>query len=662
MSSFSFSSSRPQSADVNNLTTEDVHAQLRALHCDELVSISPPTVLGTFYSWVTGYLKFWWMIWGHVIALGLDTDTETFEWTLIFAIMTTVLLVPMLIFCMAFSLPAVQTAAFKLYAYAVTTPMYESWWNGDKRALAASRAALSKSVEARGSKFGAGNNNRNFDLDIARLLLQFSGLVYEHDPAAVRRALAIVKANTPLDIFGTLRGRGRVGLDKFIGQAPAQLARAALTGEEVVADILGVDSHGRVAATLSSTLLPPPSVPAQGVPASGDNVIRAHLAESGIEYEPVSELNGVGSAFAALFWHPQEPWIVVAFKGTSPTEFDEWVTDLTFTREDIGMHIPGFGKVHSGFKARMFPDEARAPRSLREHMKRHVEQIRDWWKPPTEAERKQRDLPVRTPYDTIRESIQIVADHLTKNTGIHSINVYFTGHSLGCATASLAYSRAVAKQNTDYKSNVRIRDAYLFAAPVIGDVKTRDAFNRIMGMGLPRSMWRVTNGPDAVAAMLPEMGDRVPLTVDPENPLAFAHLGLEIKMAPTGRKGQGTAHVEAVVAPHRPTWEPVRIVQATHYGPGEEEGGRGQTTNDFDSGVFSDTASERSATVRLVSRTRWNLASVKKVPLIGHVLWLGVSHIISCYWVSGRSGLSIVPQMDAGDGIGIIRGWGRETG
>jgi hypothetical protein len=50
--------------------TEDVHAKLRALHCDELVQISPPTVLGTFYSWVKSYVRFLWMIWGHVITLG----------------------------------------------------------------------------------------------------------------------------------------------------------------------------------------------------------------------------------------------------------------------------------------------------------------------------------------------------------------------------------------------------------------------------------------------------------------------------------------------------------------------------------------------------------------------------------------------------------------
>ncbi|CAE6418675.1 unnamed protein product [Rhizoctonia solani] len=624
-------------------STEEVHEKLRSLHCDELVQISPPTILGTFYSWVKGYVRFLWMIWGHVITLGYEC-TDSFEWTLVFAIMTTVLLVPMLFFCMIFSLPVIQPFAFRLYAYAVTTPMYESWWSGDKRALAASRAALSMSVQSRNSRFGPGNNNRHFDLDIARILLQFSGLVYEHDSSAIRKALAIVKDATPFDIFGPLRGRGRVGLDKFIGTDPAALARAALTGEKLSQrptflrkDDPLVESplatryiNARLEPQVDSTK--PAShgnTNAHIEPGPGDSTIRAHLQSSGIEYEPVSELNGVGSAFAALFWHPSEPWVVVAFKGTSPTEFDEWVTDLTFTREDIGHWIPGFGKVHSGFKDRMFPDEARIPHSLRDHFKRHARQLRDWW--AGEKSTKQQ-LPVRTPYDTIREGIQIVADHLTRNTGIHSINVYFTGHSLGCATASLAYARAVAKQNIDFKSNVRIRDAYMFAAPIIGDVKTRDAFNVMMGSGLPRSMWRVSNGPDAVAGLLPEMGDRVPLRVHHESPLAFAHLGLEIKMIPSGADGRGRARVDAVVAPHRPTHEPVYIVQREHFGPEEEEHGR--TTNDRDSGVFSDNTSEQSydGRVRIADSGTFKLAIVKQIPLAGTVLWWGVSHII-CEWI-----------------------------
>ena len=60
-----------------------------------------------------------------------------------------------------------------------------------------------------------------------------------------------------------------------------------------------------------------------------------------IEYEPISELSSISSAFSALFWDVNSNWIVVAFKGTysesdlswleegliacagtSPTEFD----------------------------------------------------------------------------------------------------------------------------------------------------------------------------------------------------------------------------------------------------------------------------------------------------------------------------------------------------
>lgn len=102
-------------------------------------------------------------------------------------------------------------------------------------------------------------------------------------------------------------------------------------------------------------------------------------------------------------------------------------------------------------------------------------------------------------------------------------------------------------------------------------------------------------------------------------------------MSPTGHKGRGVAEVQAVVAPHRPTSEPVRIIQAESYGPEEETHDR--PTNDRDSGVFSfsETASELSTVhrIRLADSGRWKLAAVKKMPFgLGKVLWLGVSHVI----------------------------------
>jgi hypothetical protein len=124
----------------------------------------------------------------------------------------------------------------------------------------------------------------------------------------------------------------------------------------------------------------------------------------------------------------------------------------------------------------------------------------------------------------------------------------------------------------------------------------------------------------------------------------YIHSGLEVKMRPTGRKGQGNALVQAVVAPHRPTAEPVRIVQAEVFGPEEEEGGAERTTNDRDSGIFSDTTSERVSVhrVRPADGGRWKLAAVKKVPFgVGYVLWLGVSHII-CECIVCRQGRLIL--------------------
>ena len=40
----------------------------------------------------------------------------------------------------------------------------------------------------------------------------------------------------------------------------------------------------------------------------------------GLCYRTVSELNSLGSAFCGLFWDPEETFVIVAFRGTSPTD------------------------------------------------------------------------------------------------------------------------------------------------------------------------------------------------------------------------------------------------------------------------------------------------------------------------------------------------------
>jgi hypothetical protein len=72
----------------------------------------------------------------------------------------------------------------------------------------------------------------------------------------------------------------------------------------------------------------------------------------------------------------------------------------------------------------------------------------------------------RLDIDTIATGIKIVTDELAKERPPGTkINVWFTGHSLGTAVATLAYSKALLSK--DIGSNALLRDAYLFATPVV---------------------------------------------------------------------------------------------------------------------------------------------------------------------------------------------------
>ena len=116
----------------------------------------------------------------------------------------------------------------------------------------------------------------------------------------------------------------------------------------------------------------------------------------GLEYEPVSEMNSASSSYAAIFWEKRGNWVVLAFKGTSPAEFDEWLTDFDITRVQAGHRLPGYKEVHRGFKERLFPDSL------------------------GDVSRK------RTPYETIIKALKVVTRDLMSRTD-KDINVWFTG-------------------------------------------------------------------------------------------------------------------------------------------------------------------------------------------------------------------------------------------
>ncbi|KAF9511085.1 hypothetical protein BS47DRAFT_1347099, partial [Hydnum rufescens UP504] len=242
--------------------------------------------------------------------------------------------------------------------------------------------------------------------------------------------------------------------------------------------------------------------------ATGDGFIRTFAKQFNIEYHPISELENKSSAFGGLFWDPDETWIIVALKGTGPIEFGEWLSDLDSTMTDCSEYIPNFKMVHRGFKERVFPNKGRLP-SQQQHQR---------------------------PYNTISLGIQAVANHLHARHPDRKVNVWFTGHSLRCATASLIYARMLMKPE-EIGDHAVLRDAYLFAAPIVCDSDSVKAFNDKMFADTPeRTMWRITSNDDFVATGLPEFGDYQHL-FDPKalqkvesqaNNFFYAHLGAEI--------------------------------------------------------------------------------------------------------------------------------------
>ncbi|KAG8948907.1 hypothetical protein FRC00_008410 [Tulasnella sp. 408] len=134
---------------------------------------------------------------------------------------------------------------------------------------------------------------------------------------------------------------------------------------------------------------------------------------------------------------------------------------------------------------------------------------------------------------SISGAIDIVSEGLSEHQAPGTkINVWFTGHSLGTALATLAYSKALVNAE-DFPENVILRDAYLFATPITVDMPTRYHFDDKMFVrdsGVPRTMWRVTNRNDFVATGLPALGDDDKYTFDENNLFGFSHLGIEIFM------------------------------------------------------------------------------------------------------------------------------------
>ncbi|KAG8998841.1 hypothetical protein FRB93_013408 [Tulasnella sp. JGI-2019a] len=488
-----------------------VHQKLQLLRADEAVALADTDGVKrqqrkkqeTFWVYtakeITRYIHYLVKTWSRSLSRvffgGTLHPAEIFP-IFIFASISSFLLLVLLVYCIYARIPS---------------PLFQSWAKEQEEKHAPSMFeaintdqvnAAKRAMTVRMGEPKLSQNTRIFNLDIAKLCCQLSALMYSHDN------------NHSLEIMGDINRRklhhanaGQLDMDPLrtklssLGFGVSTVEYDEATGYEgfaatvedpgaLVAEVFGGDPHGaacvaqRLGHDLGSN--------------KGDSEITRFCTTFGIEYEPVSELNSSSAAYCSMFWDKSANWIILAFKGTGPTDFAEWMTDLDYTMTHGGSWLKGFGRVHGGFADRIFPRDVK-------------------------------ELGGRRPYDTIASAIKIVAEDLAKNE-LGKVNLFFTGHSLGTAIASLTYARAVSGKN-DFGKKVVVRDAYLFATPIICDVPSVHAFNFSMFKDLdkPRTMWRISNRNDLVATGLPEEGDR-PIPANPNSLFCFAHLGTEIRL------------------------------------------------------------------------------------------------------------------------------------
>ncbi|KIJ53646.1 hypothetical protein M422DRAFT_154991 [Sphaerobolus stellatus SS14] len=469
---------------------DPVREELQALHADELAALSyqnrrkralPKLVKKsyTYFFWKTTrkYFDYLWKTWTRALWSTFFLPTTFIDRLSIvaFALVSSWIVFFLLIWCLIARHPC-AISAFERWSnksadgFSIINAAYPQMFKemaGSDEQIRAAKDALAKPLTGSPNR----STKRVFNLDIAKLLLLCSALMYERTSAPLQNALD--------GISSRLRNK----------QAYRRPSTDPSLPGELLSEYLGRDGANEVKEQLHI---------------NPEESLLAKFAENlGLRYATISELNSQGSAFCGMFWDPESTWIILAYKGTSPTEFEEWTADFSFNPRDVGHWIRGWGKAHGGFVDKIFPRRIRSG--------------------------------TRLPYDTIREAVKAVSKSLLVNKPRETqINVWTTGHSLGCALASLVYAKQI-NEPRGLGDNVVVRDAYLFAAPILCDVESVNSFNNRMNHDPdhPRTMWRITNGLDVVARSLPASGDNADWSLSPYNLFSYAHIGTEIRLGPS---------------------------------------------------------------------------------------------------------------------------------
>ncbi|KAH9818105.1 putative Lipase, class 3 [Melampsora americana] len=191
------------------------------------------------------------------------------------------------------------------------------------------------------------------------------------------------------------------------------------------------------------------------------------LAEEwGIGFVSVADFQKLSGPFAGCFYSYENigdydnPYIVLVMKGTSPTEFTEWIQDCECKLESAGDFL-ATGMAHEGFYNSLFPPKSSCHQVL--------------------------------PYFRMIQLVKTIAKTAFEKTG-KKCNLFVGGHSLGAGIASLLYARLL-ESPEDLGDQIVLRDAYTFGTPRTCDARlaSRVDFNLNKPINQGRQMWRVCN-------------------------------------------------------------------------------------------------------------------------------------------------------------------------
>ncbi|CAG8562656.1 3615_t:CDS:2 [Acaulospora colombiana] len=235
----------------------------------------------------------------------------------------------------------------------------------------------------------------------------------------------------------------------------------------------------------------------------------------GLEFISLTELNCLGGPFSGMFCSKEHNFIVVVFKGTTPTDFSDYVIDLMLQRVDASNYV--FGEIHEGIYTNLFSQA----------------KIQGVKMNPT------------SPYITIVEAIRAKAASIVKyRVKKTRVNVWITGHSLGGALASVFFARCL-KSPEDLGPNCILRDGYMFGCPAIGNSKFASMFSSYSNQPFdrPSTLWRVVNDTDIIAHLSGFEDITVSQALNKYSLLDYTHVGEEIRFFRSGAKPKSTKDV-----------------------------------------------------------------------------------------------------------------------